>query len=79
MSHHLWHNCYRLSSVVFPVSTVMLFFAPRGTEQSALLAVTAVASAGIWAYSSGRRLRLQIGDGRAKPRQQGAEAERDVA
>lgn len=55
MSYQLWHNCYRLSSVVFPVSTVMLFFAPRGTEQSALLALTAVASVGVWAYSSGRR------------------------
>ena len=55
MSYQLWHSCYRLSSVAAPVSTVMLFFAPRGTDQSALLALTAVASVGIWAYSSSRR------------------------
>jgi hypothetical protein len=68
MSYQFWHNCFRLSSVVFPASTVMLFFAPRGTEQSALLAATAVASVGAWAYSSGRRLRR-------RSQSQGAEGE----
>lgn len=55
MSYPIWHNCLRLSSVIFPVSSVGLFFAPRGTDQTAILAVTAVASAGVWAFCSGHR------------------------
>lgn len=55
MSYPIWHSCLRLSSVIFPVSSVWLFFTPRGSEQTAILAVTAVASAGVWAFCSGHR------------------------
>lgn len=55
MSYPIWHSCLRLSSVIFPVSSVWLFFTPRGSEQTAILAVTAVASAGVWAFCSGHK------------------------
>lgn len=64
MSYQFWHNCFRLSSVVFPVSSVLLFFTPQGTEQAALLALVAVASAGLWQYSSVRRVHFLKGQRR---------------
>ena len=57
MSTQFWHNCFRLSSVVFPAATVMLCFAEPGTAQSALLAAAAVASTAVWGYSSSRHKR----------------------
>jgi hypothetical protein len=57
MSYQFWHNCFRLSSVVFPAATVMLCFAEPGSAQSALLAAAAVVSTGVWGYSSSRNKR----------------------
>jgi len=55
MTYPMWHTCLRLSGLAFPIASIGLFFAPRGTTESALLAVTAIASAGVWAFCSSHR------------------------
>jgi hypothetical protein len=62
MSYQFWHNCFRLSSVVFPVATVTLCFAEPGSAQSALLGAAAVASTAVWGYSSSRHKRRALED-----------------
>ena len=57
MSYQFWHNSFRLSSLAFPIATLMLCFAEPGTAQSALLAAAAIVSTGIWGYSSSRHKR----------------------
>jgi hypothetical protein len=74
MSYQLWQQCFRISSVVFPASTVSLFFASPGSAQSAALAATAVASTGLWAYCSSHRPR-QLNVSYAEPEAPGEQAD----
>jgi hypothetical protein len=74
MSYQIWQQCFRISSVVFPISTVSLFFAAPGSAHSAALAVTAVASTGLWAYCSGHRPR-RLNVSYAEPEAPGEQAE----
>lgn len=56
MSNQFWHNCFRLSRVIFPATTLLLIFSPQGTGTTAVVAATSVASAMLWHYSARREV-----------------------
>ena len=49
-----WRTCSRVAGVVFPVSTVALFFTPERSDLELALSVTAVMAARAWIYARGR-------------------------
>ncbi|MES2261092.1 MAG: hypothetical protein V4724_21465 [Pseudomonadota bacterium] len=75
MNYQTLHHGLNISGIIFPISSLCLFFAPRGTEQAAMLAIIAVVSTGIWAFCAGRlsvRRRLPYTQ---SPRQQAERSE----
>ncbi|WP_338767349.1 hypothetical protein [Massilia sp. METH4] len=53
-----WRTCSRVTGVVFPVSTVALFFTPHDSKWELALSATAVTAGGAWIYARGRPRRI---------------------
>ncbi|WBS02429.1 hypothetical protein OU994_30005 [Pseudoduganella sp. SL102] len=53
-----WRTCSRVAGVVFPVSTIALFFTPQKSEWELALSATALTAGGAWIYARGRPRRI---------------------
>jgi len=60
MSYLFWHRCFRYSRLLFPLTFILLLFAPQGTGIAAILAATSVTSAMLWQYSERRYRRPNV-------------------
>ncbi|QBE64312.1 hypothetical protein [Pseudoduganella lutea] len=53
-----WRTCSRVTGVVFPVTTVALFFTPHKAEWELALSATAVTAGCAWIYARDRPRRI---------------------